>query len=329
MTNKENKLKYIYPPKTNETTLESVRYPKTHTTLNFPNKVTNNVGHKSFSEDDDMELLKVVVDKNETEVGLTVQNSDKNPITHFDQAVHEVACTFYSAGQHYFTANQVAQKLIGANSVKVTDTLIKNITKSIQKMATTFVAIDHSKQFYQWDKHKEYEVEDVETEISLRYMLNVDIDLKIKMNGNEASAFRINQMPPFLEYSSIYNQLVTLQDALIDTSSYLTHNTETIAIKHYLNKRIQDLKGMRKNNKKMNVSDIKYQSMYEELNKPQLMNNNARKQRERFIKHVENILKAYKDNGYIKDYTLTHHKKDNTLTGKIIIGKIKSDDTYI
>lgn len=312
---------------TNDKEILSLKYSKTKNTLQLTNKVSKNIGHEIFSNNEDNEVLDVLVDNNDTSVELMVNQSDSNSITHFDKAVHEVVCTFYNEGQIYFTTNQIVQKLIGTDTkTKASKTLLDKINQSILKMRKTDITINHSNQFDKWNKHEEYE--DSDTEISLRYMLNVNVDVTVKMNGNETTAFKVNEIPPLLEYSNIYKQLVSLSDELIDTSGYLTHNNETIAIKHYLNNRIQEMKGMRKGRKVNNSKEISYETMYKALNKPQLMNNNARKQRQRLINHVENILRAYKENGYISDYNLTHKSKDTTKNGKIVIGKIKDSEGY-
>lgn len=309
-----------------EKSIPVIRSKKTTSTLGLTSKVSNLVKDNHFTND---EQLGVRVDKQDTQVLLTVINKIADePITPFDLTVHNIVSTFYSEEQQYFTSKQIAQKLIGDKKTKPYKTLITDVEQSLYKMAKTFIGIDHTEQFSNWKIQDKYEDDQIEANIKMRYMLNLDIDLTIKLNNNVVSSFKLNQTPPLLEYSKIYRQLATTEDKLIDTAGYLTHNQDTVAIKYYLKDRIEAFKSIRSRKKKINNSDISYKTMYEYLNLQHLLTDRS-ENRMKFLNHVKNILEAYKNNGFIKSYKLTHEGRDTTINGKIVIGKIKNNDTYI
>ena len=159
-------------------------------------------------------------------------------------------------------------------------------------------------------------------------LLNLESHLHVKMNNNIVDGHEIVRAPALYEYDSVYKQLVTLDDALTNTQGFLTHTTETIGLKFTLFYRIETMKRMRmaNKNKRMNKKDISFNSLYEETDHLELLDAPSKK-RTNYLKHIKNILEAFKSNGYIKNY----HIKGNTKDGKIIIGKIydKSNNKYL
>lgn len=306
----------------NNKELPIIKSNKTNTSLSLMSKAVNKVKDDNFLNTD---TIGVIVDKNDTTVLLTVINKIADePISPFDLSVHNTVCTLYNENNTHFTAKMIAQKLIG-KSTKPSKNLIRDVELSLYKMGKTYIGIDHEEQYNSWNKEAGND-EEVETNIKMRYMLQLDIDLKIKLNNNVTSAFRLNRTPPLLEYTKVYRQLASTKDELIDTSGYLTHNSETIAIKEYLKNRIEVFESMRSRNKKFNTTDISYKKLYEELKKGYLIQPGERSEnRKKLLNHVTNILEAFKHNGWIKSYS----HSGNTINGKVAIGKILHDDKYI
>lgn len=234
-----------------------------------------------------------------------VNESSSKELDWFHIAVHNIVCSFFNAGIKHFTAKMVAKEL---NQNKPTKNYIKEIEQALLQMGTTYVNIDHQDQAKQWNKPFADDIS--KTVIRFRYMLKMDIDVEVYLNNTQTTTFMLNEQPPLLEYALMYEQNETLDKHLIDIAGQARVDRTTTAIRQYLIHRINMMrgKGAIKNN------SILFSTLYDELNLSEVEKSNRNK-RDKIKKHVDNILKAFKNNGYVKSYSFQGY----TSTGKIII----------
>lgn len=305
-----------------ETEITHIKSVPTNYIMSMVSKVAKNVKNPLLNED---QSLNIKVDNNDTKVLLSLINAVADThISHYDLTVHNAVCTLYYEGNKEITPKQIAKKIIGKN-VKIRKHHTDSITASVTKMKKTLIAIDHREQFINWNKEKEagsdYYISD-----KFDSMLNIVIERGRYLNNNKVEfTFHIKETPPILDYSILYKQIANTKDELIDTSGYLTKYDETtIALRSYLVERIEGFKSQRAANKKINTFDISYKTMYESVGKSELIEGRS-EYRNRFLKNVNSILDAFKNNGWIKSYS----HSGNTINGKVTIGKILHDDKYI
>lgn len=276
-----------------------------HPTTKMQQAVTKDVFAGNTDPNAEFELS-VGTKKTPAKAFLNVVNeSSSKKLDWFHIAVHNVVCSFFNAGETHFTAKMVAKEL---NQNKPTKNYVKEIEQALLQMATTYVNINHQDQAKQWKKP--FADDTSKTVIQFRYMLKMDIDVEVYLNNTQTNVFMLNEQPPLLEYALMYEQNATLDKHLIDIAGQARIDRTTTAIWQYLIHRINMLKGKGavKNN------SILFSTLYDELNLSDDEKSNRNK-RDKIKKHVDNILKAFKNNGYIKSYSFQGY----TSTGKIII----------
>lgn len=234
-----------------------------------------------------------------------VNESSSKQLDWFHIAVHNAVCSFFNAGVKHFTAKMIAKEL---NQNKPTKNYTKEIEQALIQMATTYVNINHQDQAKRWNKP--FAEDTAKTIIQFRYMLKMDIDVEVYLNNTQTNVFVLNEQPPLLEYALMYEQNETLDKYLVDIAGQVRIDRTTTAIWQYLIHRINMLrgKGSIKNN------SILFSTLYTELN---LSDDDIHSKTKRYAikKHIENILGAFKNNGYIKSYSF----KGDTVSGKIYI----------
>lgn len=282
-----------------------------------------------FYSDDDENFKKSYIrvdNSNNTQVVLALLNEiTTNKLEQLDLYVYSVVHTFYANGRHYITNKQVAEKLAGGK-LKSNHQLIKDVSKSLFKLSNTKIYLNHEEQIKNWNIPEKIEI--TPESALIKPLLNLESRSNIIMNNNIVDGHEIVRSPALYEYDALYNQLSTLDDTLINTQRFLTHNKETLELKRVLITRIETMKRIRSNAPKsrINKKDISFKSLYDEVVKQELLEAPSKK-RTNYLKHIENILSAFKNNGYIKNYRI----EGNTKDGKIVIGKIydKSNNKYI
>jgi hypothetical protein len=321
----KEEIKTVELPSENTSVIPYTIFSTTKLFRNLPN--IDFVDAEVFYDDEDDNLQKNYIkvgDNTEIIVALLNEFTNTN-LGKFDLYVYSIVHTFYANGRRFFTNKQVAEKLTGSK-LKSKHDLIKKVDNSIFKLSNTTIYLNHKQQITNWNISEKVEV--TPESVMRKKLLNLESHLHVKMNNNIVDAHEIVRAPALYEYDSVYKQLVTLDDALTNTQGYLTHTTETIGLKFTLFYRIETMKRMRmlNENKRMNKKDISFKSLYEETDHSELLDAPSKK-RTNYLKHIENILKAFKNNGYIKNY----HIEGNTKDGKIIIGKIydKSNNKYL
>lgn len=287
--------------------------------------VDSDIFYNDNDENFEKDYIRVDNDNN-TQVVLALLNEiTTNKLEQLDLYVYSIVHTFYANGRHYITNKQVAEKLAGGK-LKSKHQLIKDVSKSLFKLSNTKIYLNHEEQIKNWNIPEK--IETTPESALIKPLLNLESRSNIMMNNNIVDGHEIVRSPALYEYDSIYNQLSTLDDALINTQSFLTHNKETLELKRVLITRIESMKRIRSNTPKsrINKKDISFKSLYDEVVKQELLDAPSKK-RTNYLKHIKNILEAFKNNGYIKNY----HIEGNTKNGKIVIGKIydKSSNKYL
>lgn len=310
-------------PSENTSAIPYTIFSMTKLFKNLPN--IDFVDAEVFYNDEDSDLQKNYIKVGDnTEIIVALLNEFTNiNLGKFDLFVYSVVHTFYATGRRFFTNKQVAEKLTGSK-LKSKHDLIKKVDNSIFKLSNTTIYLNHKQQITNWNISEKVEI--TPDSVMRKKLLNLESHLHVKMNNNIVDAHEIVRAPALYEYDSVYKQIATLDDELTSTRGFLTHNTETIGLKFTLFYRIETMKNTRKLKKRMNNKDISLKSLYEETDHLELLDSPSKK-RTNYLKHIENILAAFKSNGYIKNYRI----EGNTKDGKIVIGKIydKSNNKYL
>lgn len=224
--------------------------------------------------------------------------------TPFDLVVHEIVCSFYEKGIHTFTSAMVAQEMLGRSAkIDRRSSIVKLVDRSLTKLGTTMIAIDDTKQAERWNDGERIPL----AKDNILYLRSG----RVLVNGKEAHGYYLLRSPILLDYSRHYNNEVSSTDAyLIDTSKHVRHDEKSISLKFALKAFIEFII----NSKNLHFSEIRFDTLFERVDLLEETKVDAKK-RKRMKNHIENILTAFKHNGYIKDFKF----HGNTLTGKIEI----------
>lgn len=223
---------------------------------------------------------------------------------YFDLVVHEIVCSFYEKGLHTFTSAMVAQEMLGRSAkIDRRSSTVKLVERSLTKLGTTMIAIDDTKQAERWNNGERIPL----AQDNILYLRSG----KVIINGKEARGYYLLRSPILLDYSRHYNNEVSSTDAyLIDTSKHVRHDERSIPLKFALKAFIEFIIS----NKNLHFSEIRFDTLFERVGLLEETKADAKK-RKRMKNHIENILTAFKHNGYIKNFKF----HGNTLTGKIVI----------
>ena len=228
----------------------------------------------------------------------------------FDKQVHDAVCTLWGNEIFEFSAEQVYKaihnlpgnaKIDGEHIEKRLD----EIERSIDKSAIRRVCIDATEQY------KIYFPGDTETSKAkiTDYLLNIKKLERYSKMGNKRTVWAFVDAPAVYRYSTMYNQIATVNIHLLDTRKKLKNTKEVSLMRDYLSGEIEFMRGGKRS------ETILYSRLFEkcEIDESGL----AQAQRNRKRTQIKKILEAFTENGYIAGYEET--KKGRTYNGVKII----------
>lgn len=161
-------------------------------------------------------------------------------LTSYDREVYNAVTSLYVAGNIVITPPQVVRCMLGMTSQeKPTDTQIQEVIQSIDKMRSTLIEINATKQIEHLKPH-------IDGKKVTKYVYNDNLlnlrGTNIIAGGNDVFGYLIKEVPILYEYSHNVNQIISFDPKLLDTRKATRNTKEIISIKGYLLRRISTMK---------------------------------------------------------------------------------------
>lgn len=237
-------------------------------------------------------------------------------INSFDMNVLDAVSTIYQHGYATITAEMVARVLTGNhNSKKISPARVTEIRESLDKLTNIRVTIDYLKEANRRSgkKFDEFKVES--------YLFPADkVTARFKANGKTIEAYHLLRTPALFEYAKEIGQIISYPVYLLNSREKMSDSDDTVLIKRYLIKRIEQMKNKKNNimNHKISYQWVdnntgKIKGMYQELGYSSEKYSNWRKKRSSIHGIVKNHLDYLIEVNYIKGYI--EIKEKNTING--------------
>lgn len=247
--------------------------------------------------------------------GDNVKLTSRQPFTEYDRNVLDAATSLYEYGDesHVITPATVYRAMVHATETETpSPQQIGAVTRSLDKMRFVRVQIDCSEEL-------------TRRKLSLNgaqvtggkidtYLLALE-KIEVIAGGQKVTAYKIMKTPILYDYSRLTGQVLTVPAALLDirdkTGAKVSNTERRIAIKGYLLRRIERMKGKTGNRQSRHIlyADI-YASVCE---------GDPKEKEQRLIReYVALVLTNWKRDKYITGYSeLTHGRKKTGVEIKI------------
>ena len=247
--------------------------------------------------------------------GDNVKLTSRQPFTEYDRNVLDAATSLYEYGDesHVITPATVYRAMVHATETETpSPQQIGAVTRSLDKMRFVRVQIDCSEEL-------------TRRKLSLNgaqvtggkidtYLLALE-KIEVIAGGQKVTAYKIMKTPILYDYSRLIGQVLTVPAALLDirdkTGAKVSNTERRIAIKGYLIRRIERMKGKTGNRQSRHIlyADI-YASVCE---------GDPKEKEQRLIReYVALVLTSWKRDKYITGYSeLTQGRKKTGVEIKI------------
>jgi hypothetical protein len=253
-------------------------------------------------------------------------------ITQYDAAVMDSVYSLYENGCQFFSPEMVARMISGNLKGRVSAQKIGSVTRSINKLRHIDITIDMTDEYLKTGRSLDPDVRITQKS----YLLPVDeygavipdngkTTKSKKMickdaDGNEetieiVAGYQFIKKPVLYTYAEQNGEIERFPTKLLDAPA-ISDTDENTAIKWYLIRRIGMLK---KAKNKAGLKDIIYydqeekQGAFSDLWYDEKAYSNWRDKRAKIHRAIVDVLEAYKEESYIKDYK-------PLLEGKTVIG---------
>lgn len=239
--------------------------------------------------------------------GDNVKLTGRQSYTEYDRNVYNAVTSLYVYGDkaHIVTPAQVYRAMVNMTETETpSDQQIEAVTRSLDKMRFIRARVDCTEELRR--RGANLDGEQITGGMIDTYLLTADA-VTVMTGGQTVKAYRIIKTPILYEYSRLVKQVLTVPAALLDVKAegQRVKNTEPrIAIKGYLLRRIEVMKGKTKQSNHI---------LFDAIQKAANIEKADRKEKERMRKYVYTVLDFWKEQGYIKEYTLL--KEGTTHTG--------------
>lgn len=221
--------------------------------------------------------------------------------TAYDRAVHNAVISLWEAGNRAFTPEMVYRAMNGlTGDEKISQTAVDKVEKSIDKSLSIKAKINCSEAVTAY-KSKAKAVLQANLLEARKGILKTESGTK-----KTAYVFISEKFKPILyEYNQITKQIISVKPNLLQTKKALNTTEETIVIREYLLRRIEEIK-----NPKTQISNkIKFNSVIELLH----IENLTKQKKSKIKDQIEKLLKHYVAINYIKGYA--EYKAGRTIEG--------------
>lgn len=240
-----------------------------------------------------------------------LQITGRQPYTAYDRAVLNGICSLWQAGNTAFTAAMVYRAMNGMcgseeGGTKVSPQAVGAVTRSIEKQRVTRLTIDCTDQMKHYKGLQRAKFDAM--------MISVDGIEMTAQNGQRVKAYTFTNpdRPPVLyEYSRSIGQVLSVPPRLLNSSGTIRTTEEVIAIREYLIRRIEGIKG----NNILRNDRITYRGIYKELgiDIDALTGNAVKDTPKRVRKNTEALLSHFVSEGFIKGFS--EYKDGRTIAG--------------
>lgn len=249
-------------------------------------------------------------------VSMTIEETNlkitgRQPYTAYDRAVLNGICSLWQAGNTAFTAAMVYRAMNGMTGTddggaRVSPQAVGAVTRSIEKQRVTRLTIDCTEQMKHYKGLSRAKFDAM--------MISVDGVEMTAQNGQRVKAYTFTNpaRPPVLyEYSRSINQVLTIPPRLLNSSGTIRTTEEVIAIREYLIRRIEGMRG----NNSLRADRIAYRGIYRELgiDIDGLTGNALKDVPKRVRKNTEALLCHFQSEGFITGFS--SYKDGHTIAG--------------
>lgn len=239
-----------------------------------------------------------------------IQSKDHMRFTPYDREVFNGICSRYENDNDTFTAEQIYRTINGlSNRETVSETSIKRINDSINKMIGMRVTIDYTEEM-----RKNKKIDDLQEYIQEDYMIPAK-KATLTFNNKTVNGYKLHAKPLMYDYSQISKQIITVPLKILNTKDgtsdddSINNSPEITVIRAHLIREIEWIKAeMKKKHPKRN-NKIALENIYEllELDSP------PKKKALKIREHISKILNNFVNKKYIKGYET--YKKGRTIMG--------------
>ena len=243
--------------------------------------------------------------------GPNIKITGRQPYTAYDRAVLNGICSLWQAGNTAFTAAMVYRAMNGISSsddggAYVSPQAVGDVTRSIEKQRVTRLTVDCTAQMDHYKNLKRAKFDAM--------MISVDGIEMTAQNGQRVKAYTFtnpNRPPVLYEYSRSIGQVLSIPPRLLNSSGAIRTTEEVIAIREYLIRRIEGMKG----NNSLRNDRITYRGIYKELgiDIDALTGNAAKDTPKRVRKNTEALLSHFVSEDFIKGFT--EYREGRTIAG--------------
>lgn len=214
----------------------------------------------------------------------------------YDKRVYLAISALYDEGNRIITATQIYYAM--GNTKRPNSREIEKILRSVRKMIALPITLDNSAEaeVYKYPKFEYY-----------ANLLPAEMGVIVNVAGTQtANAIRLFRDPPVTAFAKSRNQITTLPIQLLQAP--VSHTDQAIAHEDYLINRISA--AIRRNQKSLSI-------LIETLQEKANLNEKKARTKER----SERFLTHYKEQRWIKDYTISKDKIIITLSDEDKKGK--------
>ena len=231
----------------------------------------------------------------------------RKAFTEYDRNVSDAITSLYvnDDNNRIITPASIYRTMVHAkNSETPGPEQLQAVQESVEKMRWTKVSIDMTEEL----RKTKATIDDlpIENGVIDAPLLNIT-QMKVVAGGNEVIAYQINDTPILYNYALATNHILTLDASLLDIrdeyGNKLPNNKRRIAIKGYLLRRIQVMKGKTAQSKR-----ILFQTLYDTIseesdNETKELSQPSKHQKLYIRNYIEDVLNYWERKGYIKGHT--------------------------
>lgn len=243
--------------------------------------------------------------------GPNLKITGRQPYTAYDRAVLNGICSLWEAGNTSFTAAMVYRAMNGISSSEgggayISPQAVGAVTRSIEKQRFTRLTIDCTDQMKHYANLKRAKFDAM--------MISVDGIEMTAQNGQRVKAYTFTnpKRPPVLyEYSRSIGQVLSIPPRLLNSSGSIRTTEEIIALREYLIRRVEGMKG----NNSLRNNRISYSAIYRELGIEieALTGHEIKNTPRRIRKNTEALLSHFVAEDFIKGFS--EYKDGRTIAG--------------
>lgn len=226
-------------------------------------------------------------------------------LTQFDREVHNAITTLFVAGNTNITIAQIWEQLSGSNK-SPNPKQAEEVRESVDKQRFTKIKIDFT------EEARGRELTDMDGNPVTKfvyegYFVNADKARIRTANGREIEGYIVNKAPALYVHGSALRQVITYDAKLLDTSEAGQNTRENIVIKNYLLRRIGEMKGKSKWERRIKYETVYKVAGYEGEGSPD------KKQRKRINDYVLECMKIWQAHGHVSGFR--EYKEGRTRAG--------------